>query len=78
MGKKSGDDSVNAKINVKSNIVTIVTSNPYHIPWNQIPAAVNSCPKMKHLPSSFGPIMNLLKISHVLADQLRRPKDLVC
>ena len=78
IGKKSWDDSANAKINVKSNIVTIVTSNPYHSPLNQSPAAVNSFPKMKHPPSSFGPIMNLLKMSHVLANQLRRPKDLVC
>ena len=74
----SGDDNVNAEINVKNNIVTIVTSNPYHSQWNQIPAAVNSFPKMKHLPSSLGPIMNLLKTSHVLANQLRRPKYPVC
>ena len=68
IGKKSGDDSVNAKINIKSNIATIVTSNPYHSPYSQIPAAVNSFPKMKHLLSSLGPIMSLLKISHVLAN----------
>ena len=68
----------NAKINVKSNIVTIVTSNPCHSPRNQIPAAVNSFPKIKHIPSSFGPIMNLLKITHVLANQLRKLKNLVC
>ena len=66
------------KINVKINIVTIVTLNPYHSPWNQIPAAVNYFPKMKHLPSSLGPMMKLLQISHVLANQLRRLKDVAC
>ena len=60
----SRDDNVNSEINVKNNIVTIVTSNPYQSQWNQIPAAVNTFPKMKHLPSSLGPIINLLKTSH--------------